>query len=192
MDEFQNKMVKRLINHIEMTLGDKNSVEVTMIAAAGVIYKIGENGERMILLIQRAADDHWPLHWEFPRGKCDKPIGEAPDKCALREIKEECGLDVKIKTFIDKFEYLADGGKRRTICYNFLCKMDNEDQEVKLSEEHDNYMWVTEVGQAKLMVMPEQAKTLEAVLSEDNPIFSTPKNSFTQNNNIEEFLKKIQ
>lgn len=188
----ENEVVKNLINYIEMTLGDANKVEVTMIAAAGVIYKHGENGEMMVLLIQRASDDHWPLHWEFPRGKCDKPVGERVDKCALREIKEECGLDVEIEKFIDKFQYLADGGKRRTICYNFLCKMKDPEQKVKLSKEHDNYMWVTNLGQVDLMVMPEQRKTLEMVLSTDNPIVSTPKNTFTQNNNIEEFLRKVQ
>jgi 8-oxo-dGTP pyrophosphatase MutT (NUDIX family) len=192
MNDFQNKWVRKLVNHIEMTLGDKDKVETTMIAAAGVIYKYGDNGEMMVLLIQRAADDHWPLHWEFPRGKCDKPIGERVDKCALREIKEECGLNVEIEKFIDKFQYLADGGKRRTICYNFLCKMKDPNQEVKLSKEHENYMWVTNLGQIDLMVMPEQRKTLEVVLNKENPIISTPKNSFTMNNNIEEFLRKVQ
>ncbi len=183
---------KKLINHIEMTIGEEDKVKVTMIVGAGVIYKEGENGERMILLIQRSSEDHWPLHWEFPRGKCDKPVGEAPNKCALREIKEESGLDVEIVQFLDKFIYLADKGTRRSICYNFLCKMKDPDQKIKLSDEHDSYRWITQMGEVDLMVAPEQRRTLELVLSTDNPIFNTPRNSFTQNNKIEEFLTSIQ
>ena len=192
MTEAQVPVLKQLYNHIEMMIGRDDNVEVTMIVAAGVIVKEGENGERMVLLIQRAPDDHWPNHWEFPRGKCDRPIGESVDRCALREIKEEVGLDVEIVSFLDKFQYLADKGKRRSICYNFLCKMKEPSQKIKLSKEHSAYRWVTQMGEVELMVMPEQMKTLELALSKDNSIYTTPKNSFTKNNTIEEFLKRIQ
>jgi mutator protein MutT len=190
MTDAQMLSLKRFVNYIEMMIGD-DKVEVTMIVAAGVICKEGENGEKMILLIQRSPDDHWPNHWEFPRGKCDKPIGEPVDKCAIREIKEECGLDVKVIDFIDKFQYLADAGKRNSICYNFLCRMEDPNQKIKLSKEHSSYRWVTQMGEVDLMVMPEQRKTLEKILSVDNPIFSTPENSFTQSNVVAEFLENI-
>lgn len=183
---------KKLMRYIEMTIGDAEKVESNMIVSAGVIYKLGENGEVMVLLIQRSKDDHWPLHFEFPRGKCDKPIGEPPDKCLYREIKEETGLDVEIVRFLDKFIYLAEGGKRRSICYNFLCKMKDPDQPIKLSHEHDSYKWITQMGEVDLMVLPDQKRTLELVLSKENPIVTTPQNNFTKNNNIEEFLKNIQ
>ena len=67
---------------------DTSKVKTKMNVAAGVIVKEGENGEQLLLLIQRASDDHWPLHFEFPRGKCDKPKGEDLIKCCKREIKE--------------------------------------------------------------------------------------------------------
>ena len=153
--------LKKLINHIEMTIGDEQKAETIMIVAAGVICKEGENGEKMVLLIQRSKDDHWPLHFEFPRGKCDKPIGEPPDKCMYREIKEETGLDVEIVKFLDKFIYFADDGKRKSICYNFLCKMKDPNQKIKLSHEHDSYKWITQMGEVNLMVLPDQRKTLE-------------------------------
>jgi mutator protein MutT len=184
-------IMKKLIGYIEMTIGQEDKVEKTMIAAAGIIMKEGENGEKMVLLIQRSKDDHWPLHFEFPRGKCDKPVGESPDKCALREIKEETGLDVKIEKFIEKFEYLAEGGKRRTICYNFLCSMKNPDQKVKLSKEHQGHKWITQLGEADLMVLPDQKRILGDVLSKENPIVSNPENSFTKTNTVDEFLNRL-
>jgi 8-oxo-dGTP pyrophosphatase MutT (NUDIX family) len=181
-------IMKKLIGHIEMTIGQADKVEKTTIAAAGVIVKEGENGEKMVLLIQRSKDDHWPLHFEFPRGGCDKPVGEDPGRCAIREIKEETGLDVNIDTFLEKTIYLAEGGKRRTICYNFLCSMKDPNQKVKLSKEHQNYMWITQLGMADLMVIPDQRKILEDVLSKENPIVSQPENSFTKTNKVDEFL----
>lgn len=175
----------------ETNISDENKVEVIMNASAGVIYKIGDNGERMILLIKRSPTDHWPSHFEFPRGKCDKPIGEDKRQCCIREIKEETGLDVEIERFIDKFEYLADGGKRKTICYNYLCKIKNPEQKVKLSKEHSKYMWISQLGEAELLLLPDQVRTLEKVLSFNNKIISIPKNSFTKNNSIEEYLNYI-
>ena len=173
-----------------MNISDEKNVKTTMIAAAGVVYKY-ENGQKLILLIQRSKDDHWPLHYEFARGKCDKPIGENKRHCVLREVKEETGLDVKIEKLIDTFEYLADGGTRKTICYNYLCQA-NPKQKVKLSKEHQDYIWVSQLGQAQILVLPDQVKTLEKVLSQENSIAQTPENHFTKNNNIEEYLKHIQ
>lgn len=170
----------------------EKNVKEFMKAAAGVIMKEGENGERLILLIQRSSDDHWPLHYEFPRGKCDKPVGEPIIKCLKREIKEETGLDVTPIRFIDKFEYLADGGKRKTICYNYLCKMKNPDDKIKLSKEHDDYKWISEVGEAELLVMPDQKDTIEKVLNPERSITDEPENTFTKNNKIEEYLNWLQ
>lgn len=164
---------------------------VFMKAAAGVIFK-EEDDRRFILLIQRAADDHWPLHYEFPRGKCDKPIGEDTIKCLKREVKEETGLDVSPVKYIDNFKYLADGGKRETTCYNFLCKIDNPDQKIKLSKEHDDYKWIGEVGEAGLLVMPEQRETIEKALNVDRSITMDPDNNFSTNDTIEEYLERIQ
>ena len=181
------KMYKKML--IEAMIGANDEVEVIMNVAAGIVMKIDENDRKQILLIQRAADDHWPNHWEFPRGKCDKPIGESLLKCCSREIKEETGLDVEPLVLIDTFEYLADQGKRKSICHNFLCRMKDPDQKIKLSKEHQDYQWIGEVGEAEMMVMPEQKKTIEKALNSDRSIVSYPENKFTQNNQIEEYLQ---
>jgi len=181
------KLYKKVL--IESIMSDESNVEVVMNVAAGVVMKIDEDNRKYILLIQRAADDHWPHHWEFPRGKCDKPIGENLNHCAVREIKEETGLDVEVLALIDKFEYLADAGKRKSICHNFLCRLKDPNQKIKLSKEHQDYQWIGEVGKAEMMVMPEQKKTIEKVLNSDRSIVSYPENDFTKNNQIEEYLQ---
>ena len=174
---------------LEAVLADEKEVEKEINAAAGVIARVVDDDRVEILLIQRASDDHWPLHWEFPRGKCDKPIGEDLIHCLKREVKEETGLDIKAIEKVDVHEYLAEGGKRKTYCHNYLCIMKNPDQPIKLSKEHDNYKWITELGEVELMVMPEQKKTLEKVLNTDRSIVSYPHND--ENQTIEEYLKYL-
>ena len=174
---------------LESIIADEQNVEKTVNAAAGVIMRIGDNNRTEVLLIQRASDDHWPLHWEFPRGKCDKPIGEDLIHCMKREVKEETGLDVIPVEKIDVHEYLADGGKRKTFCHNYLCMLKNPDQKVKLSKEHDSFKWITEMGEVELMVMPEQKKTLEKIFHSDRSIVSYPHDQ--RNQTIEEYLNYI-
>jgi len=125
-----------------------------------IIMKMGEEGKPMVLLIQRAPDDHWPLYWEIPRGKCDKGDNDNLANCLKREIKEETGLDIYPIKFVEKFQYVADHGKRLSTQYIFLCLMKNEKQEVKLSKEHSNYKWIYSVGEAELMVNPELKKAI--------------------------------
>ena len=178
------KTYKQILS--ESIMSDESNVKVKMNSAAGVIVRLNEDGTKQVLLIQRAPDDHWPHHWEFPRGKCDHGKLEDTTICVKREIKEETGLDIQVIGLIDKFEYLADGGTRLTTCYNYLCKMDPPNQKIKLSKEHQDYKWISEVGQAALLVLPDQKRTIEKVLNNDRPILSQPNNGLSNNNRVEE------
>ena len=173
-------------------LSDEKKITKFINVSAGVIIKKGENDENLVLLIQRAADDHWPLHWEFPRGKCDKPMGEDLKHCLKREVKEESGLDIIPIKLIDTFDYIADKGTRKSTCYNFLCRMKDENQKVKLSKEHDNFRWIQSMGEVELMVFADQKKTLSKALNTDKQIVSYPENNFTKNNSVEEYLERVQ
>lgn len=177
--------IKKLVN-------DKIKKRVRMNAAAGLIVKEGNSGEKLLLLIQRAAKDHWPHHWEFPRGKCDQGPQEDLISCLKREVKEETGLDIIPKHKIDDFQYLADKGTRLTTCHNFYCELKDPDQPVKLSHEHDRYKWVQSMGEIEMMVFPDQKRTAEKVLNVNSKIVNYPENDFTVNNRIEEYLSYIQ
>jgi 8-oxo-dGTP diphosphatase len=156
--------------------------------AAGIIYKEHEDGSRKILLIQRAKDDHWPLFYEFPRGKCDKPIGESVVKCVKREIKEETGIDIKVEQLLGHYEYFADKGERHSVCYVFQCRMTNDEQDIKLSKEHQNFMWVSEAGQAQNILLPDQINFAKMVLNPERRISGVYKG----NNKMAEQLSRIQ
>jgi mutator protein MutT len=152
--------------------------------SGAIIIRKNKNDENELLLVRRSKTDHWGLIWEFPRGKV-KP-GEDVKKGLYREVKEETGLDVKIIKFIDKYKYIADNGTRESTQYNFLCKMINPKQEVKLSFEHDEYRWIRSVGEAELLVPSEMKKSISKVLNDENRIVSYDMENNTQK--IEEII----
>lgn len=146
---------------------------VTIYVAAGVIIKKGDGDVQEVLMLKRSKQEpSFKLQWEFPKGKCEPKDDDYKD-CLVREVKEETGLDVKPIRLIDKniFEYPY----RTIIFHNYLCSMLKPDQEVRLSKEHIDYKWVSEVGEVELMATPEQKKTIQKVLNRERSIVSYPK-----------------
>ena len=178
-----------------LVIGQADKVESEVNVAAGVIIRLDENGEREVLLIQRAKNDHWPSHWEFPRGKCDRGPDEEIFTCLKREVKEETGLDVIPLKYISEFEYLAMGGKRKSTQYNYLCRLKNPEQQVKLSKEHQDYRWVRTAGEVELMVNAgEMKRTLVKAFDYDHKMVTYPENEIeieTIEETMNNYLGKI-
>ena len=157
---------------LESILRDDNSYEREKSTSAGAIIVKEKNGRPFVLLIRRAREDHWPLHWKFPRGKCDKVKNEDLQECIKREVKEETNLDIIPQSVIGKQHYIADHGTREVTCYIFLCKMVDENQEIKISKEHVSGKWIGEIGEAQLLLNPDQFKILEKVLNPERSILA--------------------
>jgi mutator protein MutT len=157
----------------EFLLGQDKDVIKEVNVTGAVILRPGENA-CSVLLIQRSHDDHFPDVWEFPRGKCDKGDKNQLNKCLKREVKEETGLDIDVVKYIDKYEYIADHGTRKSTQYNFLCRLSNPNQKIKLSKEHQNYKWVQTIGEVELLIPSELKKTISKVLNIDNQIVNYP------------------
>jgi len=159
----------------EFLMGQDEKVEKEINVAGAVIIRRNEEDSFSVLIIQRASDDHWPLIHEFPRGKCDKGDKNKLHECLKREVKEETGLNIVIIKYIDKYEYIADEGKRKSTQYNYLCMMTNPDQKIKLSKEHQDYKWVSSMGEVELLVPSEMKKTISKVLNKKEQIVYYPK-----------------
>jgi 8-oxo-dGTP pyrophosphatase MutT (NUDIX family) len=84
-------------------------------SAGGVVYK-KEGGKIYIALV--AVKDG--SVWTFPKGLIDK--NEDPKICALREVKEEAGVNATIVDEIAKQEYwyVLEGIKRKKTVYYYL------------------------------------------------------------------------
>jgi 8-oxo-dGTP pyrophosphatase MutT (NUDIX family) len=164
--------------------------EYTMNVAAAIIVRERDNVKE-VLLIKRSKDDHWPLFWEYPRGKCDHGEQESLLTCVKREVKEETGLDIDPIKLVGIYEYIADKGKRRSICHNFLCRLIDPTQKVKLSNEHRTFQWIRSFGQAELMLVPDQKKILAKVFNTGLSVSSYPVDNKVIDQ-VQEYLSFLQ
>ncbi len=70
-----------------------------------------------VLIARRKADAHLPDVWEFPGGK--RLPGEDPAVCAVREAREETGLDV---TILEAWPVITHNyPDRDVVLHPFLC-----------------------------------------------------------------------
>ena len=105
--------------------------------SAGAVVFRQENNKVKYLLIQYPSG-----HWEFTRGIVEK--GENLEETARREIREEVGIkDIKFipgfKEWI-KFFFQREGKNIMKIATFLLAQ--TETKEIKLSHEHQNYVWL--------------------------------------------------
>ena len=89
-----------------------------------------------VLVTQRSERMSHPLKWEFPGGKVK--VGESPEKCILREIREELGLRVRVERMMRSVTHHYDSYSIKLI--PFVCSRKNGD-EVRLAE-HKTFRWV--------------------------------------------------
>ena len=76
-----------------------------------------------VLIAQRLPDAHLPGLWEFPGGKCGP--SEAPADCAVREAREETGLDVAV---LEAWPTITHDYPDRTVTLHpFLCRAPHAD-----------------------------------------------------------------
>ncbi|KPJ58274.1 MAG: hypothetical protein AMJ42_03580 [Deltaproteobacteria bacterium DG_8] len=91
------------------------------VSAGGVIYRIKDR-EVMVCLIKTLPKGHWQL----PKGLIDK--SESLEEAALREVKEETGLDGISEGRVDKIDYwfwLKEGDEKvrhHKIVYFYLIR----------------------------------------------------------------------
>lgn len=91
-----------------------------------------------VLLLQRGASaPTFPLHWGVLTGHVEP--GEAPAVAALREIREEIGLEGRIERGGEPFQ--VDLGASIVRVWPFLCALD-PDGPIVLADENQQYAWV--------------------------------------------------
>ena len=105
-------------------------------SAGAIIFRREDNLIKYLLIKYESG------HWEFPRGQIEK--GEKLEDTAIREIKEETGIEGV--NFIGGFKewikfFFRHEGKTIMKIATFLLA-ETKTEEVKLSHEHQDYVWL--------------------------------------------------
>lgn len=97
-----------------------------------------KNDDGEILILKRHPKSRTdPEMWELPGGKVEK--GENFVDALVREIKEETNLDARVGDFGEAVQ--NDYMHKRTV--QLIMYLDDVKGEVKISDEHTDWMWVS-------------------------------------------------
>lgn len=130
---YYEPMIREKLSALRNAQVEKLSCLYEKSCGAIVIYR---NGSRYKILLVR---NHNGRNYSFPKGHVEK--GETEQQTAIREVKEETGLDIEI---IDSFREVADYcpfGKIRKRVVFFMAQTMSDRVTVQ-REEIDSYIWV--------------------------------------------------
>ncbi len=107
--------------------------------AAGciILWIDGKDNDKILLL--RRSENETSQHglWELPGGKLERGI--PAKETALHETLEEAGIEpIIIRTLKPHID-----AKMKKIYHGFIGRIMAKDIDVKLSDEHDKYSWMT-------------------------------------------------
>ena len=98
----------------------KKILEIDLVSAGGVVYRVDARGGVEVAVCGL----DYPKSWRLPKGTPD--AGETMIQTALRETREETGLEVESEGYIDVVEYAfrraSDGARCRKRVHFYLMR----------------------------------------------------------------------
>jgi 8-oxo-dGTP pyrophosphatase MutT (NUDIX family) len=103
------------------------------VSAGGVVYRTAPDGAEIVLAARR--DRRGRLAWGLPKGLIEQ--GESPEEAAVREVREEAGLETRIVEPLGeiRYFYVWEGVRVAKLVHVFL--MESTGGDVSL---HDHEM----------------------------------------------------
>lgn len=126
-----------------------SGVPVRIEAAGGVIIRDGK-----VAVVHRDRYDDWSL----PKGKLD--AGESFEAAALREVREETGLECELGRELDPVSYVDQKGRPKIVRYWL---MEVTAGEFEANEEVDEMRWLPPDQAAVLLTYPHDRELVEGV-----------------------------
>lgn len=123
-----------------------------------------------VLVVQRASDDDsYPNLWELPSGK--KEPMELVTESVVREVKEEVGLEVKVLDVVATFNFVVEKPEEtRDFTQLIFAVEETVKNEVKLSQEHQDFKWITKGELDSLNISKETKEAISKVFKYLNSI----------------------
>lgn len=132
------------------------NLEGVFLAVRAMINRSGK-----LLILQRGAfRNRSPNHWEVPGGLIE--IEEPLDVALKREVKEETGLVVSPR-LANPLTFIGPPAKPRYLELVYSCKR-VRGEKVTLSDEHQDFRWVTVEEALDLELTPTARALMEFLL----------------------------
>lgn len=124
-------------------------------SAGGIVF----NKAGQVLLVQHSSNKHW----SFPKGQIE--LGKSSKETAIREVKEEGGVEAEIidKVGNSKYVYTKDGEKIFKVVTVYLMKYvsgDIEDHDWEVSD----IVWFTPEAALKQLTFSQDKDLLRIAL----------------------------
>ena len=141
-------------------MGRKRPVN-ELVSAGGVVYRVNSGIVEMVICRRRS-----PSVWGLPKGTPEP--GETREQTAVREVREETGLDVKAEVFIDSIHYwfvgFADGVRCHKTVLFYLMSPTGGDLSLH-DHEFDEVRWFQADEGLKRLSYLNEVRILEKSLS---------------------------
>ncbi|GHD13497.1 NUDIX hydrolase [Zhihengliuella salsuginis] len=141
--------------------------EPVAVVAAGVLpWRRRENALEVLLIHRDRYDD-----WSWPKGKLD--AGESIPECAVREVREEVGLDVALGLPLPAIRYEVKSGPK--VVYYWAALVDGQ-RVVPDGDEVDAVKWVSVAAARRMLTSPSDQEPLDALerASEEGDLETLP------------------
>src|SRR5581483_1183004 len=126
---------------------------------AGIVLRNRSNAK--ILLIHRHCDQYDGDQWEIPAGRLQQ--FESIESGLRRELLEETGItDVHIGRILRAFEYMRGDRRAENEVIGIVFEGYTSQEDITLSDEHDDYKWLTLDEAIELATIPGVKKDLLA------------------------------
>jgi len=126
------------------------------------IYRITDNGP-VYLMMKRSPGKYYEHLWQGVAGKIEK--GETAVQTVVRELKEETGMKPKKMFAADHIANFYDARNDRILMVPIF-GIEVENSDVRLSEEHSEYKWVSFDEALALLTWKGQKEGLRTVHDE--------------------------
>ena len=131
-----------------------------LVSAGGVVYRSAQNGTEFVVCGRNN-----PRLWALPKGTPNP--GETTEQTALREVREETGLEVSLERPLQSITYwfirAADGVRcHKTVHFYLMSPVGGAvDQHYP---EFDEVRWVPAQEALRLLTHPNEVKVVEQAL----------------------------